>query len=247
MGRIREGAIQTRHRAREGAKLQYRHRVSHFTLTHHPVPVRSLLNDGLSPDGNIIGENGENSEIFLGLGFQIRLAARQMIKRALHLFHYVWGDAALGGRVDGEYASVCTASHVPVHPASAFVDGSLQDFYFPTVQKRGVEVIPCGIAVGEHERLLGVQGLFREGVEFGGVPVNLDLDLGKGDRVRRICTLSVDREVDVGLMVIGVRVLSVPTTRERNLGPESARTLTSWKGIMTRGLGQWVEAKEGFI
>jgi len=247
MGRIREGGIKTRHRAREEAKLQYRHRVFHFTLTHHPVPVRSLLNDRLSPDGNHIGESGKSSEIFLGFGFQIRLAARQMIKRALHLFHYVWGDAALGGRVDGEYASVCTASYVPVHPASAFVDCSLQDFCFPTVQKRGVEVVPRGITVGEHEGLLGVQGLFREGVEFDGVPVNLDLDLGKGHRVRRICTLSVDREGDVGLMVVGVRVLSVPTTRESNLGPEPTRTLASWKGIMTRGLGQWVEAKEGFI
>ena len=125
----------------------------------------------------------------------------------LTLFHYMRSDAALGARVDGEYASVCTASHVPVHPASAFIDGSFEDFCFPTVQECGIEVVPCSIAVGEHERLLGVQGLFCEGVEFRGVPVDLDLDLGKGHRVRRIGTLSVGREGDVGLVVIGVRVL----------------------------------------
>ena len=151
----------------------------------------------------------------------------------LTLFFYVWSDTALGGRVDGEYAGVCTASHVPVHPASAFIDGLLEDLCFPAVHKRGIEAVPCSIAVGKHERLLGVQRMLCEGVEFGGVPVNLDLDLGKGHRVRRIGTLSIGREGDVGLVVIGVRVLwgaqlntcqdmshkdthlSVPTARKR--------------------------------
>jgi len=32
-----------------------------------------------------------------------------------------------------------------------------------------------------------------------------------------------------------------------NLGPESTRTPESWEDIMTRGLCQWVEAKEGFV
>jgi len=122
----------------------------------------------------------------------------------LTLFLYMWSDAALGGRVDGEYASVCTASHVPVHPTSAFIDSLFEDFCFPTVQERGVKAVPCSIAVGEHERLLGVQGFLCEGVEFGGVPVNLDLDLGKGHGVCRIFTLSVGRKGNVGLVVIGV-------------------------------------------
>jgi len=125
----------------------------------------------------------------------------------LTLFLKMWSDVALGGRVDGEYAGVCTAPHVPVHPASAFINGLLEGFCFPTVQKRGVEAVPCSIAVGEHKRLLGVEGVLCEGVEFGGVPVNLDLDLGKGHGVRRICTFSVGREGNVRLVVIGVRVL----------------------------------------
>jgi len=125
----------------------------------------------------------------------------------LTLFLHMWSDAALGARVDGEYASVCTASHVPVHPTSAFIDGLLEDFCLPTVQERGVKAMPCSIAIGEHERLLGVQGVLCEGVEFGGVPVNLDLDLGKGHGVCRVFALSVGGISNVGLVVIGVWVL----------------------------------------
>ena len=125
----------------------------------------------------------------------------------LTLFLYMWSDAALGARVDGEYASVCTASHVPVHPTSAFIDGLFEDFCFPTVQERGVKAIPCSITVGEHKRLLGIQGMLCEGVEFGGVPVDLNLNLGKGHGVHRIFTLSVGRESNVGLVVIRVWVL----------------------------------------
>lgn len=119
----------------------------------------------------------------------------------------MWSDAALRGRVDGEDASVCTASHVPEHPASAFIDGAFEDLWFPTVQERGIEVVAGSVAVGEHKRLLGVQGVLREGVEFGGVPVNFDLYLGDGYGICRVFTLSAGCEGNVGLVVIGVGVL----------------------------------------
>jgi hypothetical protein len=119
----------------------------------------------------------------------------------------MWGDAALRGRVDGEDASVCTAPYVPEHSASALIDGPFEDFGFPTIQERSVEPVPGIVSVGEHERLLGVQSLLCEGVEFGGVPVNLDLDLGKGHRESRICTLSIGCEGNVGLVAIGIRIL----------------------------------------
>lgn len=200
-----------------------------FTFAHHPVPVRSLLDGRLGPDGDVSVQSGRSSKLFLGARFQTELGAWQMTQRALDyqtravrvqalragwekvkltLFLYMWSDTALGGRVNGEYASICTAFHVSVHPTSALVDGSFEDFGFPTVQESGVEAVPGSIAVGEHERLLGVQSVpFREGVELGSVPVNLDLDLGKGHRVRRICTLSVDCEGNVGLVVIGIKIL----------------------------------------
>jgi len=184
----------------------------------------------------------------LGSGFQTRpTTARQMPKHALHLFLHMRGDAALRGRVDGEDTSICTALDVPEHPTSAFTDGSPEGFRFPTVQKRGIEAVPGRVAVGEHERLFGVQSVLCEGVEFCGVPVNLDLDLGKGHGIYRICTLSVDCEGNVGLVVIGIRILSVPTAWERNLRPESTRTPESWESIMTRGLNQRVETKESFV
>jgi len=72
------------HRAREGAKLQYEHRVFRFTFAHHPVPVRSLLDDRLGPDGNVVRESGKNSEMFLGFGYRNRHAARQLSNRALN-------------------------------------------------------------------------------------------------------------------------------------------------------------------
>ena len=125
----------------------------------------------------------------------------------LTLFLHMWGSAALGGRVDSEYASIRTAFHVSEHPASAFIDGSLEDFGFPTVQECGVKAVPGSVAVGEHEGLLGVQRVLCEGVEFGGVPVNLDLDLGKGHRVPRILAFSVGCEGNVGLVVIGIVIL----------------------------------------
>jgi len=77
--------------------------------------------------------------------------------------------------------------------------------------------------------------------------VNLDLDPGESYGVCRICTFSVSCVDNVGLMIIGIKILSVPTAWERNLRPESTRALKSWECIMTRGLGQWVEAKEGFV
>lgn len=104
----------------------------------------------------------------------------------LTLFLNVRGDAALRGRVDGENTSICTASYVSKHPTSASINGSLEDFCFPTVQECGIEAVPGRVVVGEDERLLGVQSVLCEGVEFGGVPVDLDLDLGKGHGVRRI-------------------------------------------------------------
>lgn len=36
------------------------------TLTHHPVPVRSLLDNRLSPDDNVSGENRRGGEMPLG-------------------------------------------------------------------------------------------------------------------------------------------------------------------------------------
>jgi len=125
----------------------------------------------------------------------------------LTLFLYMWGDAALRGRVDGEYASVRTAFHVSVHSASAFLDGSLEHLDFPTVQECSIKAVPGSVAVGEHERLLGVQSVLCEGVELDGVPVNLDLDLGEGYRVRRICAFSVGREGNVRFVVIGIAIL----------------------------------------
>ena len=123
------------------------------------------------------------------------------------LFLYVRSDAALRGRVDGEYASVCTASDVSIHPTSAFIDSSLEDFCFPTVQERGVEPIPSCIAVGKHERLPGVQSLLGEGVELGGVPVDFNLNLGEGHGMHRVCTFSICCKGDVGLVVKGIRIL----------------------------------------
>lgn len=110
-------------------------------------------------------------------------------------------------RVDGEDAGVCTASYIPIHPAGAFIDGSLEGFGFPAVQKSGIEAVPGSIAVGEHERLLGVQSFLCEGVEFGGVPVNFDLDSGEGDGVCGIRTLAVGCEGDVGLVITGIKIL----------------------------------------
>ena len=127
----------------------------------------------------------------------------------LTLFLYVRGDAALRGRVDGEYTSICTAFDVSVHPASAFIDGLLEHFCFPTIQECGEEPIPSGITVGEHERLLGVQSFPREGVELSGVPANFNLDLGEGHRVRRVRAPSIGCKGDVGFVVTGIRVLWV--------------------------------------
>lgn len=123
------------------------------------------------------------------------------------LFLYVRADAALRARVDGEYTSIRTAFDIPIHPASALIDGLLEDFGFPTVQECGVELIPSGIAVGEHERLLGVQSFLCKGIELGGVPVHFDSDLGERHRVGRVCALSVGCKVDVGFVVMGIRIL----------------------------------------
>lgn len=125
----------------------------------------------------------------------------------LTLFLYVRSDAALRGRVDGEYTSICTAFDISIHPTSAFVDGLLEDFCFPAVEKCGVEPIPGSVAVGKHERLVRVQGLLCEGVELGGIPMNFNLNFGEGHRVRRVCALSTGCKGDVGFVVTGIRVL----------------------------------------
>jgi hypothetical protein len=113
----------------------------------------------------------------------------------------------LRGRVDGEYASISTAFDVPIHSTSAFIDGLLEGFGFPPVQERGIKSAASSVAIGEQERLFRVQSLPCEGVELGGIPVNLDLDLGQRYRVRRICTFSIGREDDVGFVVTGIKVL----------------------------------------
>ena len=200
----------------------------HFTFARHPVPVRSLLNGRLSPDNNVVHKNGGVSKMPLGSGFQTGLVAWQLIERALHyqtrtvraqalsnrweevkltLFHCMRSDVALRSRVDGEYAGIRAAFRVSIHSASASIDGSLEDSSFPTVQEPGVEAVPCSVAVGEHERLFGVQSVLCEGVKLSGIPVNLDLDFGKSHRVCRICTFSVGCEGNVGLVVIRIKVL----------------------------------------
>lgn len=133
----------------------------------------------------------------------------------LTLFFYMWSDAALRGRVDGEYASIRTAFHVSVHPTSAFIDCSFEDLGFPTVQESCVEAVPSSVAVREYERLLGVQSVLCEGVELDGVPMNFNLDLGKSHRVRRICALSVGRKGNVGLVVVGIEILCGAQVSER--------------------------------
>lgn len=47
-----------------------------FTLSHHPVPVRSPLNCRLGPDGYAIREARRGSEMFLVTGIQAGLGAR---------------------------------------------------------------------------------------------------------------------------------------------------------------------------
>jgi len=144
------------HEAREGEKLQYDHVVFRLTFTHHPVPVRSMLNSRLGPDDYAGRKSGRSGKMFLGSRLQTRLAAWQTVERALHLFLYMWSDAALRARVDGEDAGIRAAFCVPIHSASAVFDRSLEGFCVPTVQERGVEAVSGGVAVGEHERLLGV-------------------------------------------------------------------------------------------
>jgi hypothetical protein len=119
----------------------------------------------------------------------------------------MWGDTALGGRVDGEYSSGRTAFDVTIHPTGAFVDGSFEHLSSPPVQERGMESGSGGVTVGKHKGLLGVQRLPRERVEAGSVPVNFDLDLGNGDWVCRICALSIGCEGDVGSVVMGIEIL----------------------------------------
>jgi len=170
-----------------------------------------------------------------------------MTERALHLFLYMRSDAALRGRVESEYASIRTALDVPIHSASAFVDGLLEDFGFPTIQECGIETVSSSVTVGKYERLLGVQGLLGEGVEPGCVPLNFNLDLGKGNGVRRICALSTGCEGDVRFMVPGIKILSIPATWERDLGTETTRAGKSRERIVTRGLCQWAEAQESFV
>ena len=130
----------------------------------------------------------------------------ERLKVKLTLFIYMRGDAALRGRVDSEYASIRTAFDVPIHSAGAFIDGLLEDFGFPAVQERGIKP-SSGIAAGEDEGLLRIQSLSREGVELCGVPVNLNSNLWKEDGIGRICAFSVGCEDDVGLVVMGIKIL----------------------------------------
>lgn len=164
-----------------------------------------------------------------------------MTEGASYLFLYMRSDAALRGRVDGENASVRTAFDIAIHPAIAPIDGLLEGFGFPSIHERGIEPVPGGVTVGEYERLFGVDGLFCKGIKLGGVPMNLNTDLRKGYRVRGICAFSVGREGDVGFVVMGIEILSVPATWERNLRPEATLAGKSGENIVTGGLDHWVE------
>ena len=53
------------------------------TSTHHPVPVRSLLNDRLDPDDNVSRQNRRGSEMLLGSRFQAEVVAREVAEGAL--------------------------------------------------------------------------------------------------------------------------------------------------------------------
>lgn len=170
-GRSRGGNKKTRQNSEQerGPKLQYRHGVFRFTFTHHPVPVRSLLNGRLGPYDDVGRKIGRSSKLCLGASFQTGPAARQIAKSALHcqttmvrvqasrngwdgvkltLFLYMWGDTALRGRVNGEHACIRAALHVSVHSASTSIDGSLEGFGFPTVQESGIKAVPGSVAVG---------------------------------------------------------------------------------------------------
>lgn len=67
--------------------------------------------------------------------------------------------------------------------------------------------------------------------------MNLNTDLGKGYRVGRVCAFSVGREGDVGFVVTGIKILSVPAGWECDLGPEATPARKSGENIMTGGLG----------
>lgn len=131
------------------------------------------------------------------------------------------------GRVDCEYASIRAASHVSVHSTGAFIDGSLEDLCFPTVQESGVEAVSRIVAAGKHERLLGVHSTLCERVELGGVPVNLDLDLGEGHGICRVRTISVGREGNVGLVILGIKILRGVKINTRRGTSKSDRTFPS--------------------
>lgn len=66
-----------------------------------------------------------------------------------------------------------------------------------------------------------------EGIEFGGVPVNLDLDLREGYGVRRVCALSVDCGGNVGFVILGIKTLSEAQVNARRGTSKSGHTFPS--------------------
>jgi hypothetical protein len=109
--------------------------------------------------------------------------------------------------------------------------------------------ITTRITVGEHEGLVGVQGVWAFGFPVSGVPVELEEDTREGNgEVGVSASARVGaggKECDVGFVVGGVEVLAVPAGGEVNLTPNSTRAAnTDGQLVIPRAGTIEVEAEE---
>jgi len=160
------------------------------------------------------------------LAFRLhRVVSRKLEKGPSSLLIDGLSDSAALSLVHVEKTFVDTAGGITVRIAVTPVNGLLQNTGIPAVDEICVISISRRIAVREDERLSRIPGLGPNTVEVGRAPVKFH-ENPRNDHweVRVAARASIGptrQECDMGLMVRGVEVLSIPAAREINLRTNS--------------------------
>lgn len=159
---------------------------------------------------------------------------RELGEPAGNLFVNLSSDSA-GGFLTGHDSLVNATAEITVNVAVTFINDALESRAIPTHIEIAMVHRTSSVSIGEDEWLLGILGLAGFIVETDGVVVHLVEDTGKVDWEVRGAVTTVWSSTtirNVGFMISGIGVLSVPTALEVELSANTARARLLWKEVM---------------
>lgn len=175
------------------------------------------------------------------------VVSRELRKLSVDRFVNLRSDRA-GGTLAGHDSLLNTTGEVTIRVAVTFVDDTLECGPLPTHIEITMVHRTSGVTIREDERLVGIFGLAKFAAETGSVVIHLIEDTGEVDRKSRRAASAVRSPGairDMRLVVVRIKVLSVPAALEVELGTDTIGARPLWKEVRLGAAAAKVQTHEG--